>query len=268
MFYSYGYCGLKVLYCKMIFATCASKLITMKNLFKLFAAVGIVLFFSCNISVGGRRINGNGKMASDVRNVSSATRIKLTGDMDVIINTGNTSVKVETDENILRYIKTEMNGNWLEIKTEDHININTNDPVKVYITTPAITDIEVTGSGTVSSESKFDADNKIGFNITGSGDINFNVNAPRVDANITGSGTLHVAGETRDVNINLAGSGNYEGLELKAENAKVTIAGSGDANLFADQNLRVKIMGSGSVKYRGNAAVDKQIMGSGSVEKS
>jgi hypothetical protein len=240
----------------------------MKNLLKLSSAVCIVLFFSCNLSIGGRRINGNGKIVSDVRNVSSATKIKVMGDMDVIVASGATSVKVETDENIIPYIRTEMDGDWLEIKTENNLNINTDKPVRVYITTPRITDIEVTGSGNVTTESKFDADNKIGFSITGSGDITFNVNAPRIDANITGSGTLHISGETRDVSINVAGSGNYEGRDLKAENAKVTIAGSGDANLFADQNLQVKIMGSGSVKYRGNAAVDKKIMGSGSVVKS
>ncbi len=188
--------------------------------------------------------------------------------MDVIVNTGNTGVKVETDENIIPYIKTVMNGDWLEIKTENNLSINTKNPVRVYITTPRITNLEVTGSGNVTTESKFDADNKIGFSITGSGDINFNVNAPRVDANITGSGTLHIAGETRDVNINLAGSGNYEGLELKAENAKVTIAGSGDADLFAEENLQVKIMGSGTVRYSGNARVDRKIMGSGSIVKA
>ncbi len=240
----------------------------MKYLLKLSATICAILFFSCNISINSRRINGNGKLASDVRNVSSATKIKLMGDMDVIINTGNTGVKVEADENIIPYIRTEMDGDWLEIKTENNLNINTKNPVRVYITTPRITDVEVTGSGNVTTESKFDADNKIGFSITGSGNITFNVNAPRINANITGSGTLHVLGETRDVSVNVAGSGNYEGRELKAENAKVTIAGSGDANLFADQNLQVKIMGSGSVKYRGNAAVDKQIMGSGSVVKN
>ncbi|MEJ7830555.1 MAG: head GIN domain-containing protein [Segetibacter sp.] len=240
----------------------------MKNLLKLYTAICIVISFSCNIGIGSRRINGNGKIASHARNVSSANKIKVTGDMDVIVSTGNTRVKVEADENIIPYIKTEMNGNWLVIKTENNLSINSKNPVRVYITTPRITDVEVTGSGNVTTESKFDADNKIDFSITGSGNINFNVNAPRVDANITGSGSLHVAGETRDVNINLAGSGNYEGRELKAENAKVTIAGSGDADVFAEENLQVKIMGSGSVKYSGNARVDRKIMGSGSVVKA
>jgi hypothetical protein len=103
--------------------------------------------------------------------------------------------------------------------------------------------------------------------ITGSGDITCNINAPRIDAKLAGSGTLHIAGETRDVEVDIAGSGNYNGTDLKAENAAVKIAGSGDVSLFADARLEVKVMGSGSVKYRGNAIVNKKIMGSGSVLK-
>jgi hypothetical protein len=240
----------------------------MKNLLKLYTAICIVIFFSCNIGIGSHRINGNGKIASDVRNVSSANKIRLTGSMDVIINPGPANVKVETDENIIPYIVTEVNDNWLEIKMQNNVSINTNNPVRVYVTTPRITDVQVTGSANISTNNKFSADNKIRFSITGSGDISFNVNAPGIDANITGSGTLHISGETRDININMAGSGNYEGYELKAETAKVTIAGSGNANLFAEENLQVKIMGSGTARYRGNASVDKKIMGSGTVVKA
>lgn len=240
----------------------------MKNLLKLSATLCAILFFSCNISVNSRRINGNGKITSDVRNVSSATKIKLMGDMDVIINTGTTGVKIETDENVIPYIITRMDDDWLEIKTENNLSINTKNPVKVYITTPRITDVRVSGSGNVSTGSKFRADNEIGFNISGSGNITFNVDAPRIEADVTGSGSLHIAGETRDVDIELTGSGNYEGPELKAENAKVEITGSGNADLFAEENLQVHITGSGTVKYRGNAAVNKKITGSGSVVKS
>ncbi len=76
----------------------------MKNLLKLYTAICIVISFSCNIGIGSRRINGNGKIASDARNVSIANKIRVTGDMDVIVNKGNTRVKVEADENIIPYI--------------------------------------------------------------------------------------------------------------------------------------------------------------------
>jgi hypothetical protein len=176
-------------------------------------------------------------------------------------------VRVEADDNLIKYIVTENDDDWLEITTRDHINLNPSNTVKVYVTTPGIAAINVTGSGNVTTSKKFYSNNKMTFNITGSGDVSCNINAPRVDANLTGSGTLQVAGETRDVDVNISGSGNYEGDELKAENAVITIAGSGDASLFADARLRVKVMGSGNVRYRGNPAIDKNIMGSGSVTK-
>ena len=66
---------------------------------------------------------------------------------------------------------------------------------------------------------------------------------PKLNSHITGSGNLHISGETKDVDVHISGSGNYDGPGLKAENASVHIAGSGDANLFADYKLKASIAG-------------------------
>jgi hypothetical protein len=183
------------------------------------------------------------------------------------IDSGETNVRIQGDDNLLRYIITDDDEGWLEVRMRDHINYRTTSPIKVYVTTPVVSAINVTGSGNVSANNKFYSSRKMALSITGSGDITCNVNTPRVDANLTGSGTLHISGETKDLDINIAGSGNYDGGDLKTENAKVKIAGSGDVSLFADAHLNVNVMGSGTVKYRGNALVNKKIMGSGSVLK-
>jgi hypothetical protein len=225
-----------------------------------------VLFTSC-INMG-ERVNGSGNIKTESRQVSNAKRIKVMGDIDVFVDPGSTSVKVEGDDNVLQYIEINNNGDWLEIKTREHINIHTEKPVKVYITTPEITDLKVSGSGDIKCNQKFSTDNNTTFSISGSGDIVAAINAPKVEAHISGSGNLHISGETKDVEIHISGSGNYDGLELKAENANVSIAGSGDANLFADNKLKASIAGSGNIKYKGNPTVDSHIAGSGSVSKT
>ncbi len=224
-----------------------------------------LIFFSCNIS--GERVNGSGHIETIDRHVETFDKIKVMGSIDVIIDLGETNVRVKGDDNILRYIITEQNDGWLEIKMQDKINIHTSNPMRVYVTTPDISALSVVGSGNIMMDKKYYSTNKMVLRITGSGDITCNINAPRIDAKLAGSGTLHIAGETRDVEVDIAGSGNYNGTDLKAENAAVKIAGSGDVSLFADARLEVKVMGSGSVKYRGNAIVNKKIMGSGSVLK-
>ena len=216
----------------------------------------------------GERVDGNGNMKSEKRTVSTAERMKVLGDMDVYVEKGPTSVRVEADENILPYIETSMNDGWLEIRTRDGINLNSKDPIKVYVSTPEVSGLTVAGSGTIESKDEFSTSHDMEFDISGSGDITAVIHSPRVESHISGSGNLHVSGETKDVEIHISGSGNYDGPGLKAENAEVSIAGSGDANLFADERLKASIAGSGDVRYQGNATVDSHISGSGSVTKN
>lgn len=230
-------------------------------------ALYITALFNMSCDFNAETVNGNGNRKSETRHISNTTKINLVGGMDVVVEEGAPAIKVEGDENILQFIETEVNNDWLEIKTRDHINIRSSNPVKVYITTPDIVALKVNGSGNITCNNKFASRNNISFSITGSGNITANVHSPAVNARITGSGNMYIKGETRNVDIRITGSGNYDSPDLKAENAFVKISGSGDANLFADVNLKASITGSGDIKYRGKANVNKSISGSGSVVK-
>jgi len=230
------------------------------------AALAITaVFSSCMFS--GERIDGNGNTKSETRNVTNTSKIKVQGDVDVLLQSGPAAVRVEADENLIPYIETRVEGGWLTVKTKDNANLNSSNPITVYITTPDISDLSVSGSGNITGNSKFSLNNDMSFQVTGSGDITVAVNAPKIEASITGSGNLHLTGETKDIDIHITGSGNYDGPDLKAENAEVSVTGSGDASLYADAHLEASIMGSGNVKYRGNATVDTHVTGSGTVNK-
>lgn len=233
----------------------------------LFCAVFIAAIFLTSCGFDGETVNGNGNLKSETRHIDNTTKINVTGGIDVFIEQGTPSVKAEGDENILQYIETRSNGNWLEIKTRDHVNIHSVNRVKVYVTVPEMTDLKVAGSGNITCNNKFSSPNNMSFSITGSGNITSDVNAPAVNASITGSGNMYIKGETRNADINVTGSGNYNSPGLKAENAVVKISGSGNANLFADVDLKASVTGSGDIKYSGKASVDKHIAGSGSVVK-
>jgi hypothetical protein len=245
---------------------CNTKLILkMKKVLLNLALIASIVVSSCDVT--GERIDGNGNVTTITREVNNAEKIKVSGALDVFVNAGAPSVRIEADENIIQYVETITNDNWLEIKTRDNINIHTSNTIKVYVTTPSITDINVNGSGNIVCNGKFSGNEDMKFNVTGSGDIRIDVNAPKVEADITGSGNLHVSGETRNLDVDVTGSGNYDGPGLKAENAVAKISGSGDISLFADNNLKAHINGSGNVKYRGNPTVDSHIAGSGAVVK-
>lgn len=229
----------------------------------------MLLFFAisaCRFS--GKKIEGNGNIISEKRSAANISKIKLEGGINVIIDNGLAAARVEADENIIPYIVTETEGDWLKIKVKNNVTLHSTKPMTVYVSIPAVEEIKVTGSGSVSANGKFSSNNKMSFDVSGSGNITMEVNAPEVNADIAGSGVLNISGQARTVNVSIAGSGGYEGTNLKAENADINIAGSGDAAVFADVVLKASIAGSGNIKYKGNATVDKHISGSGEVIKA
>lgn len=206
-------------------------------------------------------------MITETRSIDDATNIKVLGHAEVIIDSGATALKVEGDENILPYIITAYSNNRLEIRSRNNVNLHTGNPIRVYVTTPTVKSVSISGSGNVKSSAKFWSQQPVSLNISGSGDLYMKINAPGVNAGISGSGNITVSGETRNLEVKISGSGDYNGMDLKAEIARVHISGSGDASLYAEDRLEAYISGSGDVKYKGKASVDKHISGSGNVKR-
>jgi len=66
--------------------------------------------------------------------------------------------------------------------------------------------------------------------------------------------------------MNLGGSGKINGEQLKASSVKVTVDGSGEANVYASEQLDADLSGSGSIRYSGNPAkIYQKDNGSGSI---
>lgn len=233
----------------------------------LFLTVIMLTATSCRW-FGYKRVVGNGRLTTQQRPVNRAERIKLAGSYDVEITQGPaTTVKVEADENILPVILTREEDGFLLIKTKDHISISTDNPIKVYITTAKMEQLQLAGSGNIIGKNKFTGGDKLTLKIAGSGDIRLDVNTPSIEAEIAGSGTMTMSGETRDQRIRISGVGDYNADALKSENAVVKIAGSGNVKLFAAATLDVNIAGVGSVFYKGSPTIKQQVAGSGEVKK-
>lgn len=226
-----------------------------------------VTFSSCDLILG-RRVRGNGKIVTEQRTVNSAHSIKLAGSYDVELTQGPvTSVKIETDENLLPYIVTTEEDGSLVIRSKDHENLDPTQHTKVYITTDQLQVIDLVGSGNITGKTKFTGEDNLLMKISGSGNITMEVNTPKVKSEITGSGNITISGETKDEEINITGHGDYKAGDLKAENAEVHIAGSGDVNVFAENKLVIHIAGSGNVFYKGNAKVEQHVAGSGTIKQ-
>jgi hypothetical protein len=215
----------------------------------------------------GEKVRGNGNFTTSERNVEGTDRIKVSDAIDVILLKGQPHIKVEADENLMPYIETKTENGWLVIRAKDDYDLSSKNRIVVYVTTPELSALKVAGSGKVESKETWGNAEDFELGVAGSGDVSITVASHSMDVNIAGSSNVEVKGDAKDIKVDIAGSGSFMGGELKANDVGVSVAGSGDAEVFAMETLKVKVAGSGDVKYRGNATVDQKIVGSGSVRK-
>lgn len=219
-----------------------------------------ITLYSCN------SISGNGHIVNEKRNLNRFDGVQTTGSIDVEISGGDKpSVEVEADNNVLPYIITKSDNGLLDVYFEPGTSFN-NVHAKVYVTLPAVKKIFIRGSGNITSTNNLKSTGTIETDISGSGDIHANLDAPGVKATISGSGNIVLLGRCKDFEGSISGSGDLKCHDLLSENANVSIAGSGSAHVFASVHLTASVNGSGDIYYSGNPSspqIDKS--GSGNV---
>lgn len=139
--------------------------------------------------------------------------------------------------------------------------------VDVYVTVKELNAVTVSGSGDIIGQNTIETDD-FKARVSGSGDIEMELDAKDVATSISGSGNIELSGSASTGSLSISGSGKLLAEELKVDDFEVKISGSGRGSITVYGELDVRISGSGSVYYGGNPkAVNSSISGSGKVRR-
>jgi hypothetical protein len=193
------------------------------------------------------RVVGSGHTASEARPVRDFDEVVLSGSGTLdITQTGEESLVIQADDNILPLLTSEVSGQRLTLGTKSNTSISTRSPIVYRLTVKHLGGLTVSGSGDATA--------------TG-------ITSPSLAVRISGSGDVTLAGTADSVTVTISGSGAYRGGDFTTQTATVSVTGSGGARVNASEQLTVRVSGSGSVEYSGNPAVTQRISGSGSVRR-
>jgi len=211
-------------------------------------------------------IQGSGNVTSESRNVSDFNEVELQGIGNLTIQqTDSESLTIEAEDNIIPYLTTEVQNNRLTLSVENGVNLRTTKPINYKLTVKDLSDLKLSGSGTIDVENI--KTNNLKIDTSGSGDVSANIDTNNLEVVLSGSGDAKMEGKTDSQAVNISGSGSYQAEKLQSKEAKVDINGSGSATLDVSDALDARISGSGSVEYTGDPTVSKQISGSGELRK-
>ena len=172
---------------------------------------------------------------------------------------------------MLAKVTTEVKNNTLKVDTKNGGWFccwgHGREDIKVNITVKDLKSIVIDGSADLAGKGKFVCDT-LELSISGSGDINLEIEAKTLETAIAGSGDIVLSGKAQVYKADIAGSGDIKAFNLIADKCEVSIAGSGDCQVNASQELEISIAGSGDVSYKGNPSkVSNSVSGSGEVRK-
>jgi len=220
----------------------------------------IVLMTGCT----SERIEGNHDLVTVERSSQPFSQVISQGSFSVkIISDSISRVEVKAESNILPYIYTMSDGTTITLGYTEGHNIHENYPVEIYLHTPVLQGINLSGSGMV--ESNGFISNSVNLKISGSGSINSNFNTENMDASISGSGNMVLTGFAKNTTFNVSGSGNIDAKALAQEHCFADISGSGNITTNANKSLDATISGSGNIFYLGNPVITTHISGSGNL---
>lgn len=211
-------------------------------------------------------IIGKGKTVTEVRYVNGFTKINLSLDGDLnYVQDSVYYVEVKAQSNILPVLKTQIEGDILNIKFKGVIWKHS--PVRIIVHSPEINGFDVNGSGDIYAGDIINT-NKLDLSISGSGDISVSsLKGQDLDASISGSGSINInGGSLKYEKLVVSGSGSINSINVLCLTTSGKISGSGNITINVVEMLYAKISGSGDIKYRGTPSVDAEISGSGKVQ--
>jgi len=211
-------------------------------------------------------VHGSGHMVSDDRKVSDFSKISISGDYKVVLKQDSSmSLKITADDNLLKYIKTEVNGDRLRIYSKR--NLCNNDQMTINIGIRNLEELKASGAVEVESDGNIHTQD-LHFELSGATKITMDLNAANVTTSGSGATELNLKGQATSHDIDLSGVGHVYAFDFVVGSCNIQTSGAGHCEVNVLNSLSVHSSGASEVRYRGNPSnVTNDKSGASSVEK-
>jgi hypothetical protein len=194
----------------------------------------------------GSGIKGSGVASSEAREADEFTSLEVGGVFEVEVTAGKEySVQVLADDNLLSYVKTEVDSGVLKISTKERISSHT--PLRVIVSAPEIEHLDVSGASKLF--------------LSG-------VKNSELGIHTSGASKIKLEGETSALNVEVSGASSIDAESLKSKTATVDASGASKVSVFVTESLNSHASGASKIQYSGNpASVDNKTSGASSVRQ-
>jgi len=205
-----------------------------------------VLLAGCVVVIAGCHlpgIRGNGHIKTEERSLVSFVSLDAGGAFEIEWQNGSPALRITTDENLLRYVESNVSDDTLHLRTRGHIWPT--HGIKVVISSPTRAGGKIRGAVKLTAKQ---------------------LSGPIFALEAKGASRVSLDGSVDRLLVDMTGASQLTAAGLQAKTAEISTTGAGDAEVAVSDMLKVAITGAGKVTYSGNPpTIKKQITGAGTI---
>ena len=216
------------------------------NILVIATALSLSMLSSCRFGC----TKGSGHQVTQTNKVSDFTRIDISGGFKVNLKQDSSQiVSINADDNLMKYIRTSVNGDRLRIYTSR--NICGSGEMVINIGVKSLESIKSSGAIDLNSDGKL-VTKDLHFELNGASKINMDLDAANVTTEGSGSAEINLKGQATSHTISLSGSGKVYALDFVVGSYDIETTGASHCEINVLHNLNVNTTGASEIQYRGN----------------
>jgi hypothetical protein len=201
------------------------------------------------------------------------TRLIFKSVGEVFLSQGDAcDLRIEGDPELIRKVITRVEDGVLTITYAlDIVDwtglgwMSAENRLRYTITVKELDQLNLGGAGVIRAEGL--TGDKLKLYHSGLGLLNITgLNVHELGVTLGGLGEIRLAGKVESQVVELSGGGSYQAVDLRTQEADVTLTGAGTAKVWVEAKLKASVSGAGSILYRGEPQVDQSVSGLGSVK--
>ncbi len=222
----------------------------------------IAILNSCGLNC----VHGSGNELKEERKVANFTKINVSGGYNILLKQDSSlTLNITADDNVFKYIRTNVNGDELKIDTKR--SICANHPITIIIGIRNLAELDGSGAVEFKSDGKLNVKD-IDITLAGAGHLNLDMNANNVITKGSGATEISLKGQATSYSVDLTGTGSVDALDFVVNKYDIQATGTSTCKINVLNELNVNTTGASDIQYRGNPAkINNSKTGSSDIKK-
>ena len=205
-----------------------------------------------------KTVVGSGELVIEEREVTSFSKIDAGGGVELLITKGNNGIEVNAESNLMKYIRTYVEGETLFVEIADtdggSINLQPLEPIRVSVQFSKITGVSLSGGVNLASEELTVEDMQIDVAMSGGSVAKIDaVHTDKLNVTLSGGSELSITeGEVTKQFIEASGGSVYLADWVQSEVTELMLSGGSEATVWAEETLEIDLSGGSMAYYYGS----------------